>query len=649
MIGSLEELKAHTKRSGNTYLVMRHGEAENNVLDILNSRNDPPYHLTERGKQDVRVAAQRLKKEHIDVIITSPLTRTQETASIVAQTIGLQDAVITDARLQEDQLGIFHGTPVERFWEAIPTVAYWMKHRVEGGECYTDVRRRTGEALYEYEEKYQNKKILLITHDDPGMALFDAARGLTPQEIIETAPTADFIKKAEVRELAFVPLPHNRDYELDYHLPYIDQIQLQNEKGETITRISEVVDCWVESGSMPFAEYHYPFEHKQEFEKRSPGDFVSEYIGQTRAWFYYLHAIGMELFDQLTFRAVITTGNILAADGAKLSKSKGNYTDPYELFNRYGADAFRYYLMSSTVMMAEDLTFRDEDVKEAHARVVNMLRNVGAFYELFKDETTPEASAKSPRILDRWILARLHQTLHSMTDLFDAYDVMHATREIREFVDDVSTWYTRRSRDRVKGNDESEKKYALSTLRYVLLQFSKAIAPVTPFIAEELFQTVRAKGDVESVHLADWPRAKRPWRFLWATPDTSIIADMKKVRALASEALQLRQQAGIKVRQSLATLTIPDMLSDELASILAQEVNVKKVEFGNGLFLDTNLTPELVKEGDEREMASAVAQARKAEGLSIKDGVRTEIRPEGKHSAELSTGTVRFDLIRDAT
>ena len=198
-------------------------------------------------------------------------------------------------------------------------------------------------------------------------------------------------------------LPKNARGELDLHLPYIDRIKLFDERGEELARIPEVVDCWVESGSMPFAEYHYPFENREAFEKRSPGDFVSEYIGQTRAWFYYLHAIGIEIFDRLAFRHVITTGTVLAADGAKFSKSKGNYTDPYALFDRYGADAFRYYLMSSVVMQAEDVLFRDEDVKEVHARVVNMLRNIAAFYELYKDEAGP-ASDRSTSIIPPPIL-----------------------------------------------------------------------------------------------------------------------------------------------------------------------------------------------------------------------------------------------------
>jgi len=445
-------------------------------------------------------------------------------------------------------------------------------------------------------------------------------------------------------------LPKNARGEIDLHLPYIDRIELFNEKGEALTRIPEVVDCWVESGCMPFAEYHYPFENRQEFESRSPGDFVSEYIGQTRAWFYYLHAIGVELFGRIAFRNVITTGTILATDGSKFSKSKGNYTDPFTLFDLYGADAFRYYLMSSVLMQAEDLSFRDEDVKDVHSRVVNMLQNILAFYTLYKNEIC-SASDASTNILDRWIIARLRGLILTTTKAFDSYDVPRATRPMREFIDDFSTWYIRRSRDRMKGENKKDRDDALATTRFVLKEFSKVIAPVMPFIAEEIFQSVKEKNDQESVHLADWPEKKSSFSFsniFSKNKGKGLLADMALTRAFASEALQLRQKAGIKVRQTLASLTIPEKLTDELSSILAEEVNVKKIVIGKELALDTILTPELIKEGDEREMTSAIAQARKADGLSPKDSVRTEINLEGKHTVTLSTGEVRFNLIHNA-
>jgi len=415
--------------------------------------------------------------------------------------------------------------------------------------------------------------------------------------------------------------------------------------GEPLTRTPEVVDCWVESGSMPFAEYHYPFENQKEFEKRAPGDFVSEYIGQTRAWFYYMHAISVSIFGRQSFKNVITTGNVVAKDGAKLSKSKNNYTDPYALFDQYGADAFRYYMLSSPVMQAEDLMFRDEDVKDVHARVVNMLRNVLSFYLLFKQDLK-EGEGKSTHPLDRWILARLTQVIEDATDALERYDVPRAVRPYREFIDDLSTWYLRRSRDRMKGEDEADKQAALRTLRHVLLELSKVIAPAMPFVAEELYRNVKKDNDPESVHLASWPEIKKP--FFGSRKEDALIADMQKVRAVASEALMLRQKANIKVRQPLATLTVTEALSPALSAIVADEVNVKNIVVGTEVKLDTVLTPELVQEGDERAFARAVAEARKTAGFSPRDTVSV-VKGSGPHTAELSTGPVSFSLTRDAS
>ncbi len=651
VIGSLDELKAYVKKSGNRYIVMRHGEAESNIKDEAST--DPvrqqSNRLTEKGKEEVRAATMKLMREGVELIYVSPFARTRESAEIVRETLGLPpEAVIEDNRLREIAVGAFEGKPNKEYRAFFASIEERFTKRPPGGETFADVRRRMGEVLYELEERYQGKKILILSHGDPLWLLQMASIGAPAAE----AERFPYLAPAGVQALDFTPIPHNRDYELDYHLPYLDEVRLENEKGEPLTRIPEVVDCWVESGSMPFAEYHYPMEHRQEFEKRWPGDFVSEYIGQTRAWFYYMHAMSVSVFDRLAFKNVLTTGTILAADGQKVSKSKKNYTDPYTLFDEYGADAFRYYLMSSVVMQAEDLAFRDEDVKDAHARVVNMLRNVASFYELFKTGDAPASTSTHP--LDRWILTRLSQTAREMTEAFDRYDVVHATRAIRPFIDDLSTWYVRRSRDRMRGEDTPDKRAALSVLRHVLREFAKLAAPVLPFVAEEVFRAVRTEGDPESVHLCDWPHMEKSLfslsAFFGGKEEAQLLAGMERVRALASDALQLRQKAGIKVRQPLAKLKVPDALPSELTAILADEVNVKKVVTGySTVELETELTPELIAEGGERERQRAIADARKSEGFSPHDRVTVREHPEGKYKVELSTGTIRFDLVKDAS
>ncbi|NNM83869.1 isoleucine--tRNA ligase [Candidatus Parcubacteria bacterium] len=430
----------------------------------------------------------------------------------------------------------------------------------------------------------------------------------------------------------------------DLHKHIVDEIAVPCDCGAQMHRVPDVLDTWFDSGSMPYGEEHYPFEHKERFEKTFPAQFIAEGIDQTRAWFYYLHVFGSALFGKNVFRNVIVNGTVVAEDGKKMSKRLQNYPDPIQVVEKYGADALRLYLLSSPVVQAENLSFSESGVDEVAKKNIGRLSNVLAFYKLYEEGT--ERARTSTNILDRWILARLFELVIETTNGYETYALDRAMRPLSLFIDDYSAWYVRRSRDRFKENG-ADKKEALATLRYVLYTLSTVIAPAMPFIAEEVFQGIRNANDPESVHLTDWPKAQEK-SFFGGRKEKKLIAEMARVRALASEALQARQKAGIKVRQPLATLTIPVTLTDELIQILAEEVNVKKVIVGETLALDIVLTPELIKEGDERELARAVAEARKVEGFSPHDTVRTETRAEGKHSATLSTGVMRFDLIRNA-
>ncbi len=668
VIGSLEELKERTKKNGNAFLAIRHGESENFHTGVVSSdRTRNP--LTEKGRSDVLARAQELKGRGITKIYSSPLIRTKETAEIIAKELELE--IVIDERLHELSFGVLEEKTYDHFFAWRDNASY--DDAPIGGESYEQAKQRFGEFLYEKEAELSNETVLVVTHG-VGLESFSVlAKGLSGTEA-RTIVWNMSTKPADVVEIPFVPLPHNRKYELDFHLPYIDRIQLVDEKGETLTRIPEVVDCWVESGSMPFAEYHYPFENKEEFEKRTPGDFVSEYIGQTRAWFYYMHAISVSLFNHAPFRNVVTTGTVLAGDGAKLSKSKGNYTDPYVLFDQYGADAFRFYLMGSVVMQAEDLTFRDEDVKEAQNRVVNMMRNIHAFYGLYKQDLH-EDEKESSHVLDRWILARLAEVIATTTDAFDRYDIIRAVRPMREFIDDLSTWYVRRSRDRIKSDNEQDKQAALRTLRHVLCEFSKIIAPVMPFVAEEIYLDVKRDSDPESVHLTSWPQTKTKVfaDFFGKKNATQLITDMKRVRTLSSTALMERQKVGVKVRQPLGSLSFGGApLAPELRALIAEELNVKEVRVDSTLSdgevkIDATLTPELIAEGDVREFARALADARKAMDLAPRDrvtlvvdttaqnvlsgavlpgtdGIAFENLADAPYSAELSTGRVGFSI-----
>lgn len=618
VMGSLDEIKKRVKKSGNTYFVMRHGGADTNAQKILNCDVNASVHLTEEGKLQVREAARKLSAK-VDLIVSSPFKRTRESAEIFAEERGiLRESVVFDARLGEYNFGTLENIPLDEWHEKHPTSVERFTSGPSGGENDSDVRSRTMEALLDLEKKYSGKTILIISHGTPLWLLRGAAEGTSKEEIVASYAT-QYPKNGEIIALPYAPLPVNADYELDLHRPYTDNLILIGDDGEEYTRIPEVVDCWVESGSMPFAEYHYPFEGKAEFENRAPGDFIAEYIAQTRTWFYYMHAMGILLFGRRAFKNVVSTGNLLAADGAKISKSKRNYTDPLELINQYGSDAVRLYLMSSPVMQAEDVRFRDEDVRDAHNKVVGMLWNTFKFFDLYQKEYEGKTDPRtSENVLDRWILARLDELIQEVTAAMDAYDTPRTCRAIRLFIDEYSTWYVRRSRERMK-SEWHDKQYALAVEREVLLTLAKLIAPIAPFIAESIYRGIEDGG---SVHLEAWPEVRTIGffaRLFGRSTENADISDMGKTRAIVSKALEARDKAGIKVRQPLAKLTIKNAgLSVALHDVIREEVNVKAVveaDIENEVELDTNLTPELKEEGIVRETVRAVQDARKKTGL----------------------------------
>jgi len=581
VVGSIEELLNKTQRSGNRYFVMRHGEADNNTRKELDLVGDPNNHLTEKGRKEAQEAVTLLESKSIDIVIASPFLRTQETADIVVKGLGMGETLVTDERIRE----------------------------IGPNEDGLEVRRRVGEFLFGLERSYQNKNILILSHGLPIWFLNEIAH----RAPVDRSKTVKALTPAQVNELPFVPFPHNANYELDLHRPYIDEVKLI-EGGRTFERVSEVLDCWVESGSMPFAAVHYPFDTSRVeprgwwgFGRRGyPGDFIAEYIAQTRTWFYYMHAMGVALFGQRAFKSVVTTGTILAADGSKMSKSKGNYTDPYALMNEWGADALRLTLMGSVVMQAEDLNFRDEDVREAHNRVLGILWNSYKFFELYKEQYNPAVRpAWGAHPLDRWLRALLDSSIAEVTKAMDSYDLPRACRVLRSLVEDYSTWYLRRSRDRAKGQ---ERELALAAQREALITIATLLAPITPFMSEAIYRGLDAG---ESVHLSAWPNG--------GEADAKLLEHMRDVRLLARQGLKLREDAGIKVRQPLGSITIDKDLPEELLEILKDELNVKEVRRGGEVALDTTLTPELKEEGAFREWVRTLQDWRKEQKLSVSD------------------------------
>jgi len=420
----------------------------------------------------------------------------------------------------------------------------------------------------------------------------------------------------------------------DYHRPWVDEIKFDID-GEHFKRIEKVLDCWFESGSMPFAQLHYPFENKEKFEKNYPADFIVEYVGQVRAWFYYVHVLNTALFSNKAFKNVITTGTVAGNDGRKMSKSLGNYTDPTELMDKYSADALRFLMLSSPVLAGEDFALIDKDVSDV-ARKLSMIWNVYDFFTMYASvdgfdskQAIPVSKLENP--LDIWLVSRVYELRNEITKGMEAYNIPSALANVLLFIDDLSNWFVRRSRRRFwKSEDDMDKNAAYSVLYFVLVYLAKILAPFTPFLAEELYQKMTGSefdsSVTESVHLLDWPEA--------GEINQEVLDKMARTREIITEGLALRMNKSeteeqIKVRQPLAEYVYSgESLDEYYEQIIADEVNVKNVKVGHEFRLDKHLTTELLEEGFIRELIRFVQAARKKVGLEVDDRIKLSIDTE---------------------
>jgi len=611
VVGSVPELKSKLKKRNNFFLV-RHGESEGNAAGNRISCNlEKNDSLTPNGEKEANTAGESLKDKKIDVIITSPFLRTRATAGIIAKVIGFTGEIIEDNRLVEINAGDFDGKPWSEYLSQFASIGEHFTKHTGPRENWEDVRKRASECMYDLDSQYEGKNILVVSHGAPLLLIAFASEGFSQPEMIKRYNDSVF-KNAEVRNIDWRNFPHNENFEIDLHRPYIDEIVLVSSEGLPMHRVPEVFDTWYDSGSMPFAQEHYPFENKELFDQNNsplfPADFIAEGLDQTRGWFYTLLVLGTGLFEKSPYNNVIVNGLVLAEDGRKMSKSLKNYPDVMEVVNLYGADAVRYYMVASPIVRGEDLNFSTEGVDEIHKKIIGKLINILSFYDMYSKGIPEKGEAT---ILDTWMLSRLSELEQAVGGSLDSYELDRASRPILDFVDDFSVWYVRRSRERFKSDDLYVSQSALWYTAHVLREFSKIIAPFMPFIAEHIFQSLRREQDALSVHLSSWPKME--------PADSTLVEHMQKVRDVVSLALKARSKSNIKVRQPLASLVVREDFSPELRTIIAEEVNVKEVasdpNMASELELDIALTPDLIEEGTARDLIRAIQDARKKENL----------------------------------
>ena len=666
VIGSREDLRQQ-KFSDNRYWLMRHGEAESNVQKVLIDR-DNGYPLTELGRKQVLATAKKLKKENkIDVILSSNLTRARQTAEIVGEILGIEPRFYSE--LGEHQFGVANGKSIKEYYQFFDSSDEFLTRTPEGGETGLAVRQRIYQFLKDQDQKYQGANVLIIGHRGPLRYLESACLGLTEKE--HTARRSELgLDFAEVRELKFAQMPFNEEGRIDFHRPYIDQIEFYSPSGEKMKRVEEVFDCWYESGAMPYAQFHYPFENQEQTKEFFPADFITEALEQTRGWFYTLHVLATALTlkddglgqNQPAFKNVIAHGLILSESGEKLSKHVKNYQPPQVILDRYGADALRFYFLNQSSLGGNYVVAEDK-VNEVMQKIISTFDNCASFYLTYAPEIELDDQIPfSPNLLDQWMLSRLHAVGRQVIQEMEAYRVDRVARLFVDLIDDFSNWYIRRSRPRLQ-NPGPETETAAKMLRYFLLSISNLMAPLTPFISEKVYRSLRSQNQSISVHLQDYFEPQED------LINPEIEAEMARVREIVRLSLQARAKAGLKVRQPLAELRVqgPALKNQDLNELISQEINVRRVSFEESLkeesgwvqaeegslklAVDTRLSKDLEEEGQIREVVRTIKNLRKKAGLKPSDpatvyywGAEEPVQLLEKYRSEIEKNNQAIDL-----
>ena len=656
-VGSIDELETLQGKSTNKYVLVRHGQAETNLKNRISCWPEKTkMHLTLKGRVEVEKLTKKLSREKVGVIFSSDITRTRETAQILKK--GFPKAkLVYDKRLREINAGKFNGGPDRNYHAYFTSDAEKFTKQPPGGETLTELRARLCDFIRDVEKRYRGGTMIIVSHEYPIWMLTASMQGWSDEEALqEQQLRGDFIRTGEAQTALFKKVPRDETGKMDLHRPYIDAIAFACKKcGAKMKRVPEVVDVWFDSGAMPFAQVHWPFSKEK---LAFPADYIAEGVDQTRGWFYTLLAVAVLLGRGAPYKNVISHGLVLDKNGQKMSKSKGNIADPWAMIEKYGTDVLRWYFFTINPP-GEPKKFDEIDLQKTLRQFILLLYNSFVFFNTYakRGMSIPSRMPRAAHILDKWILARLGETVSESTKYLERYEVGDAARKIEEFVGDLSRWYIRRSRRRFQptrrsfnGGEkpENQKDYlaASQTLGFVLCEVSKLIAPFTPFFAEGMYKSLITNAQV-SVHLERWPKAST------SSVDQKLLRAMEEVRRYASVAFAKRAEARIKVRQPLKEIKIRDAVlgrQKELIQILKDEVNVKEVKVDekmeNEVWLDTTLTHELEEEGLLREFIRMVQGLRQDAKLEPKDKIvlSAELPKEFLYVAEKNEAFIKKEV-----
>jgi len=648
-IDSFEKLSKQLKPK-NIYILLRHGEAISNKENLLSSYPEIIFNpLTPKGENQIKKVANLLLKEKIDLIITSPLLRCKQTAEIIAQKINAP--IIISFDLREIDFGSLNGKKIEEYHKLIEYEKenqFFIKP--DGGENLNEVRQRVINLILNLEKTYENRKILIVSHQDPILALLAEMQGMSWENAVKNKEF--YLDLAQFKKANFLILPRNEDGEIDLHRPYVDKIKFKCRCGGEKSRIEDVVDIWFDSGAVPFASRHYPFENKKEIDEGElfPVDFIVEGVDQTRGWFYTLFVIGYLVKKSLTYKNVVSLGLVLDKEGKKMSKSLGNVVDPFQAIEKWGADILRFYFFYVNDAV-DNKKYNEDEIINLKINYFDLILNI---YNFYKTYYTPEAkNYKKPlkqNILDKWFDIRLNLSKNIVFNALENFNPNKAARELFSLVNDFSKWWLRRSRRRFqKPNNKMELIDALLKIEEYILEIIKLSAPLTPFFSEFLYQEIKpyVKNRFKtylSVHLETIEKPKD-----LSKKETQLIKDMDYIRDIISSVLMLRKINNLKIRQPLLDIYIAQKIDETFFEIIKEEVNVKNINLGEpkdknsyvytedpvAIWLNIKVTPQLKEEGIVNDIVRYIQSLRQDLGLSPQKKIKAFINVENKYLKEL--------------